>query len=1423
MNDNNINDNNINNNENFDEMDIQFNMDQNDFFDNIEEIEESSFDNENKINDVEENININKINENNINNINIINNKPNNENLEIKKLNKLFSFLEENKKNTIKQFLFEKDILKKEELSLFIEELKDILNSGNNIIIPFLDLCPILIKSYIDSDIDEDKELKYIDIFKLLKVNSFINREYLYPIYEYFSDIFYDMEKINENDKRLQKFNKVFELWKIFYDFNTNEKELKDFNSSSYCFIGGGLKLILPNKISLDDYVLNIEINFFNKINFNFNEDFDEKNNLFQIEYDQIEELENEKINKEFYKIIFILSKNKIKIQIKGKDKDEDHNYDIKKEYDFKFDILKSKEIYLLKNLFGQIKNIKIIYHNKNNNNEIIFNEVYEPYLINDSGNIYPTNIIKHENSKGFENVPKFDINISLFITNKDLVKANYINYLDKEFNLLEYYGGFLPFLPFIQLINGIYHNVKIQTINEIDKKSFLISILYNILFSFLKIIKKNYAIISKFIKKYSLFIYFLIINIDLDLILRKKEKDLDKKTFNLFNEIIIFFSDNFVELDNLSQLLNTSIFNCKSENEIKQTFEVIEDFLKNLIIENNSIKYPLLIKSSFQQLYRNLMKGLFIYNRFWSKKEFFFDNIDKKYKLKYKQLSHYTQNFQQPLLYPILELDEYIPDFSRFDGKNIFKEKGKEDINYDFNLDNKNIIIDEIMKYSPLNSNKNRIRCCLVKKNYHIKGELIIKETKENNIKIFDIIFCSDKEKTDGTCNKNSKNIDQTKRNTIINSKNNTICYGSIFFCLKKEFNRKILIKSKDIKFILIRNYYRRTSAIEIFTYKSNKSYYFNFDENINLKSLNNINVLKAISENKNFIKFKFHKNSLGGWYNKIYENLMFPLFLEQNNDWKYKINFYNKFDLLMVINLLGNRSFKDIYQYPVFPILYKPCNIIGQKERDLKKHLGLQDLNDKSNSRKVLIEETFSSAFIPLGDEFGNKKCLFNTHFSNPVYICNYLIRIFPYSLIAIELQGDGFDSPYRLFYSIPKTFENTLAQKSDLRENIPEIFYFPEIFENINELDIGTINENESIDNVSFQNISDKEYAKYEFLEKMKNYLESFEIKINEWIDLIFGKDQRNDNLKRTYYNDEMYIDLNIKKQEKFLSDSLCMEKFEFGIQPIKLFDEKFPEMQNTYKFLKEIETLNMERFEKEHIVFENDKKKCFKCFCINNRNQKYIDIVSPTINNDNKNKNLNEFCYAFCGDIFGNVIIYNNINNFENNKKEKNINKLKFKEKKLTDHNKQIKYIDYNPRLNLFLSYSLDGFINIYTFPKCKLVRGIKVYNITKSKEILEKVILVSNPFPMIFTYDINNMYTISLNGELIKKEEINGKIIQVHPCIDKNFGLINDCIYIEFENKQNKENNNNQTETFKISLPLLIKTPPKGIFSSYILC
>ena len=45
----------------------------------------------------------------------------------------------------------------------------------------------------------------------------------------------------------------------------------------------------------------------------------------------------------------------------------------------------------------------------------------------------------------------------------------------------------------------------------------------------------------------------------------------------------------------------------------------------------------------------------------------------------------------------------------------------------------------------------------------------------------------------------------------------------------------------------------------------------------------------------------------------------------------------------------------------------------------------------------------------------------------YSNCVYVSNFMIRLFPYSFCAIELQGDGFDDPNRLFFSIDETFYN------------------------------------------------------------------------------------------------------------------------------------------------------------------------------------------------------------------------------------------------------------------------------------------------------------------------------------------------------------------------------------------------------------
>jgi hypothetical protein len=271
---------------------------------------------------------------------------------------------------------------------------------------------------------------------------------------------------------------------------------------------------------------------------------------------------------------------------------------------------------------------------------------------------------------------------------------------------------------------------------------------------------------------------------------------------------------------------------------------------------------------------------------------------------------------------------------------------------------------------------------------------------------------------------------------------------------------------------------------------------------------------------------------------------------------------------------------------------MLYSPFKIIEKRERDLKEHIGFQELNEKTTKRKMLIIQTYDSSKEETYEEENvknNSNYLFNTHYSNPVYTCNYLIRILPYSLSAIELQGSGFDSPSRLFYSFNRTLESTLTQKSDLREMIPEIYYFPELFDNKNELNLGMLVDNEKIDNVSFNSSTDNPFTKYKFMAELRNYFESPNLYINNWIDLIFGAKQK-ENSGKNYYSEDMYIYTNPIKQKKFINNYFFMDKFEFGIQPLKIFDEKFPESISKSKIVKKLIKYNIEQFEKEHITIK-----------------------------------------------------------------------------------------------------------------------------------------------------------------------------------------------------------------------------------------
>ena len=202
--------------------------------------------------------------------------------------------------------------------------------------------------------------------------------------------------------------------------------------------------------------------------------------------------------------------------------------------------------------------------------------------------------------------------------------------------------------------------------------------------------------------------------------------------------------------------------------------------------------------------------------------------------------------------------------------------------------------------------------------------------------------------------------------------------------------------------------------------------------------------------------------------------------------------------------------------------------------------------------------------------------------------------------------------------------------------------------------------------------------------------------------------------------------------------------------------------------------------------QYLVLINGKKSLFSFGSLFGSNEKK--------DNDTNDKSM----YLFSGDVFGNLFVYKkkrNICIYNNNspinevRYDKQIlNDIKFNYtlmKTLTDHTNEIKYIDYNPRLNLLVDYALDGYINLYTMPTLKLVRAIQ----TKDFGINEgnnNVVLISNPFPMICLITLTEMIFFDINGEFINKCKYSSTI-SIN--IDKNCGLYNDSIFIKKNNEE----------------------------------
>ena len=862
-------------------------------------------------------------------------------------------------------------------------------------------------------------------------------------------------------------------------------------------------------------------------------------------------------------------------------------------------------------------------------------------------------------------------------------------------------------------------------------------------------------------------------------------------------------------------------IFNSKDERDLQDLFyceseKIIKEF------------------TDYHGEYHKLMKRLFIYNKFWSDKKLYY-NKEKKKLLKYKYINYYTTNFQRPLLFPVNDYKNKYPNFQKYNLREDFyiAEENKDNYNFDLEcpeLDEFTIKYEqEIIKKIEMDYQLeiNSYDACFVKKTHHVKGKLFVL-TKNGLIKKF-LFYCYPCELAEKTpsCNV-SKEIEN------VNLKNVKLCFGQTFPCPKYDMNKKIFIDIRNVRLILRRIYFYRKTAIEIFT--RTKSYYFNFAEDCNIKDSkkgehNCLNIINQMGfyYQKDFFPININEQLLG--YSKDFGEIVKKYAEQKNNNLlENKDKFisvlfdhfkpsekgpeYSSLDMIIYLNLLSNRSYNDLFQYPVFPLLFLfekdiPKGEFIYKGRKLDKHIGFQEISEKSVMRTKMVKETYIQT-LRENEEIESETIepenpfYFQTHYSNNVYTAHYLIRFFPFIFLSIEFQGDGLDNPNRLFFSIEETFFNISSQKSDVRELIPEFYYFPEIFLNINKINLGKRSCGELVDDVEIpknidiienilnennhdnKNNNNSEIDKaetsnyfrcFKFVEKMRNLLESKTNEINNWINLIFGTKTKykNSRKKDQYFRTQSYIDFSDEKEKEFqnyITNKDIMLSVDFGISPVQtlfkkkeildyfnrniIYDKKVKDnkelSQSIYNdfisTMDELKDKNLKIPRKTSVDFGRISKLSYA-------NKYGKSVENNNYNTDEYNKDNKEFVSSKKIVKF----IYNKkdkieIKGYKTGKVDIIIENRLYDE--LYDHNEEITCIYYNERLNMFCTTSKDGFLNLYMYPN-KLMTSFKNPN----GNYFNIAFLSSNPFPSIIAFDEKSyeLFSYSINGFFINKANI----------------------------------------------------------------
>ena len=224
------------------------------------------------------------------------------------------------------------------------------------------------------------------------------------------------------------------------------------------------------------------------------------------------------------------------------------------------------------------------------------------------------------------------------------------------------------------------------------------------------------------------------------------------------------------------------------------------------------------------------------------------------------------------------------------------------------------------------------------------------------------------------------------------------------------------------------------------------------------------------------------------------------------------------------------------------------------------------------------------------------------YGSHYSNPGIVVYYLLRLDPFHKANFILQGNKYDQADRLFSNIKDTFQSATEDNADVRELIPEFYYLPEMFMNINHYQFGRkTSDDQLVDGVQLPLYAHNN--PYQFTIMMRQALESAVVsnRLHHWIDLVWGYKQKGKeaiNSQNVFYfltyEDDPIVKNHLKSQtiDPQLKTAYETQLANFGQTPSQLFKTHHQQRKPKEQVLKGI---LLTESNSQLRVFKNQKSK------------------------------------------------------------------------------------------------------------------------------------------------------------------------------------------------------------------------------------